>query len=186
MSERSIRSGSAYLFTGILLIGFGLVVLFSPAATGGLVVKVTALVLIIIGIVRLAHAFRSQGKLDTILSTLLGALIAGLGVLVWLNPDLGSGFLTLLLTIFFLAHGVWKMIIAFDYRRYAVWGWLLLSGLVSLVFAWLMWQQWPVSGAWAIGILLGLDLLFTGGVTAMLGLAMKRARRSTSVDTISL
>lgn len=186
MNERSIRSGGTYLFTGILLICFGLVVVFSPAAAGTLVVDVTALVLVITGIVRLAHAFRSQGKTDTILSTLLGALITGLGVLVWLNPDLGSGFLTIPLTIFFLAHGIWKIIIAFNYQRYAVWGWLLLSGLLSLVLAWLMWRQWPISGAWAIGILLGLDLLFTGSVTVMLGVAMKRARRSTSVDTISL
>jgi len=186
MSERSTQTGGTFLFTGILLMVFGLLVLFSPAAAGGVVVNVTALVLVITGIVRLAHAFRSQGKADTILSTLLGAVIAGLGVLVWLNPDLGSGFLTILLTIFFLAHGVWKIIIAFDYRRYAAWGWLLLSGLVSLVFAWLMWQQWPISGAWAIGILLGLDLLFTGCVTILLALAMKRARRSGSVDTISL
>ena len=186
MNERSIRSGSTYLFTGILLIVFGLVVLFSPAAAGGLVVKVAALVLVITGVVRLVHAFKSQGKLETIVSTLLGALIAGLGVLVWLNPDLGSGFLTVLLTIFFLAHGVWKITSAFNFRRYAAWGWLLLSGLVSLVFAWLMWQQWPVSGAWAIGILLGLDLLFTGGVTILLALAMKRAHRSGSFDTISL
>jgi len=186
MREKSTRTGGTYLFTGILLIVFGLVVLFSPVAAGEVVVNVAAIVLVITGIVRLAHAFKSQGKTDTVLSTLLGAVIAGLGVLVWLNPDLGSGFLTILLTIFFLAHGVWKITAAFDFRRYAAWGWLLLSGLVSLVFAWLMWRQWPVSGAWAIGILLGLDLLFTGSVTVLLALAIKRARRSGSVETISL
>lgn len=88
-----------YLLTGILLICFGLVVLFSPVAAGDLVVKVTSVVLLITGIVRLAHAFKSQGRMETILSTLLGAVIAGLGVLVWLNPDLGSGFLTILLVL---------------------------------------------------------------------------------------
>ena len=186
MSDRTMRTSGVYWTIGILLMVLGLVVLFSPVAAGDLVVKVTALVLVITGLARLAHAFKSQGKAETILSTLLGAVIAGLGVLVWLNPDLGSGFLTILLTIFFLAHGVWKITSAFEYRRFAAWGWLLLSGLVSLVFAWLMWRQWPVSGAWAIGILLGLDLLSTGFVTVLIAMAIKRLRRSGSVDTISL
>jgi uncharacterized membrane protein HdeD (DUF308 family) len=64
--------------------------------------------------------------------------------------------------------------------------WLLLSGVLSLIFAWFMWRQWPLSGAWAIGILVGLDLLLTGVVTIVLALAVKRARRSGSLDTISL
>jgi uncharacterized membrane protein HdeD (DUF308 family) len=181
-----MRTGGTYLLIGILLMILGLVVVFSPVAAGGLVVKVTALVLVLTGLARLAHAFKSQGRLETILSTLLGAVIAGLGVLAWLNPDLGSGFLTILLTIFFLAHGLWKITSAFEYRRYPAWGWMLLSGLASLVFAWLMWKQWPISGAWAIGILLGLDLLFTGVVTVLLAFAIKRARRSGTFDTISL
>jgi uncharacterized membrane protein HdeD (DUF308 family) len=49
-----------------------------------------------------------------------------------------------------------------------------------------MWRQWPLSGAWAIGILVGLDLLLTGIVTIVLALAVRRARRSGSLDTISL
>jgi uncharacterized membrane protein HdeD (DUF308 family) len=140
----------------------------------------------IIGLVRLVLAFKAKEKLETIISTLLGAVILSLGVLVWLNPDLGSGFLTALLTVFFIAHGIWKISTALHYRQFTAWGWLVLSGLVSLLFAWFMWQQWPLSGAWSIGIFLGLDLIITGVVSVLLARAIKRVRKSGSFDTISL
>lgn len=186
MNERSLRTGNTFLVTGIVLIGFGLVALFSPVSAGDLVVKVTALMLIVIGLIRLVLAFRSKEKLEAIVATLLGAVILGLGVLVWLNPELGSGFLTALLTVFFVAHGAWKISTALHYRQYPAWGWLVLSALVSLLFAWLMWQQWPLSGAWSIGIFLGLDLIVTGIVSVLLARAIKRSRKSGSVSTMNL
>ena len=185
MSERILSASKTLMFTGVLLVFFGLIVVFSPIATSQLVVTVVAMLLCVTGVLRLVQAFKSQARLEMIGSSLLGAVIIGLGVLVWLNPDVGSGFLTVLLSVFFLAHGVWKLITAFHYRRFAAWGWLLISGLVSLFFAYLMLKQWPLSGAWSIGILVGADLIFTGVVSILLSRSMKRARGTGSMDTIS-
>ncbi len=186
MSYKALPGGNVLMATGIFLVVFGSLAVFSPVATGGAVVKIVALVLLVTGVVRLVQAFRSRGRADRLMSSVLGAVVTGLGILVWLNPELGSGFLTALLVVFFIAHGLWKISTAFRYRPFSAWLWLLLSGVLSLVFAWLMWQQWPLSGAWAIGILVGLDLLTTGVVTIVLALAMKRARGSGSLDTSSL
>lgn len=174
------------MVSGVFLVVFGLLAVVSPVTTGEAVVRIIALVLLVTGLVRLFQAFRSRGTGDSLMSFILGAVVTGLGVLVWLNPEIGSGFLTALLMVFFLAHGLWKISAALRYRPFSAWLWLLLSGVVSLVFAWLMWQQWPLAGAWAIGILVGLDLLLTGIVTIVLALAVKRARKSGSLDTISL
>ena len=149
-------------------------------------VKIVALVLLVTGVLRLVQAIRSQRKIDTIMSSILGVVIVGLGVLVWFNPELGSRFLTILLTIFFLVHGLWKISSAFQYRNYSAWGWMLLSGILSLALAWSMWRQWPLSGEWAIGILVGLDLLVTGFATILLALAIKKVRSVGTVDTINL
>ena len=186
MSRQSLPGGNVLMVTGVFMIVFGFLAVFSPAATGAAVVKIIALVLLVAGIVRLVHAYRSRGRVDTMMSAILGALFAGLGVLVWLNPEIGSGFLTALLMVFFVAHGLWKISTALSYKPFSAWLWLLLSGVLSLIFAWMMWQQWPLSGAWAIGILVGLDLLLTGVVTVILALAMKRARSAGSLDTINL
>jgi uncharacterized membrane protein HdeD (DUF308 family) len=81
---------------------------------------------------------------------------------------------------------LWKVTAAIRYRRVNGWLWLLLTGVLSLVFVYLLWKQWPLSGAWAIGVLVGLDLLLTGIAMILLASAMKRVRSSGYVDTISL
>jgi uncharacterized membrane protein HdeD (DUF308 family) len=186
MSKQSLPGGNVLMVTGVFMVVFGLLAVFSPAATGGAVVKIIALLLLVAGVVRLVQAYRSRARTDTLMSAVLGAVFAGLGILVWLNPEVGSGFLTALLMVFFVAHGLWKISSALRYKPLSGWLWLLLSGVLSLIFAWLMWQQWPLSGAWAIGILVGLDLLITGVVTILLALAVKRARGVGSLDTINL
>jgi uncharacterized membrane protein HdeD (DUF308 family) len=171
---------------GIALIVLGVLLLISPAAVGGAVVKLVSLVLVVTGVIQLIQGLRSGRMGHTVISSLLGAGVAGLGVLVWLNPQLGSGFLTALLMIFFVVNGLWKLSTAIRYRNVRGWAWLLLSGLISLVFVYLLWRQWPLSGAWAIGVLVGLDLLLSGLAMVVLAAAMKKVRSAGYFDTISL
>jgi uncharacterized membrane protein HdeD (DUF308 family) len=53
---------------------------------------------------------------------------------------------------------------------------LLASGIVSVILGVLIWAQWPVSGLWVIGLLVGIQLLFTGWSLVMLALAARRRR----------
>jgi len=176
--------GNTLMLAGIVLVLLSLLVLLSPAATGGAVVLVVAAVLAITGIAQAIQGLRGgRGGLP---SALLGAVVAVLGILVWLNPAIGSGFLTLLLMAFFVTNGFWKVATAWRYRGARGWGWLLLSGLVSLLFVYLLWKQWPLSGAWAIGVLVGIDLLLTGVSMIVLAAALRRVRSSAYVDTINL
>jgi uncharacterized membrane protein HdeD (DUF308 family) len=131
----------------------------SPVAVGNAVVKLVALVLVVTGLVQLVQALRAASATQRAVSGVLGAIVAGVGVLVWFNPEVGSGFLTALLMIFFVVNGLWKISSALRFRPAAGWAWLLLAGFISLVFVYLLWSQWPLAGAWAIGVLVGLDLL---------------------------
>jgi len=186
-SEQSLHpNGNILMITGIFLLMFGGLILLSPLTSGEVVVQIVAAVLFVTGVLRLAYAVKTVRRIEKIGSFALGTAIIGLAVLVWLSPELGSAVLTALLAVFFLVHGLWKISAAFHYRQFAVWGWILLSGIFSLLFAWLMWQQWPLSGAWAIGILVGLDLLLTGIVSIMLARALKRFSKMRALDTISL
>jgi len=141
---------------------------------------------VLTGIIQVLHSLRSGTTANKTVSTVLGAVVAGVGVLVWLNPELGSGFLTVLLMIFFVVNGLWKISYAMRFHRFAGWAWLLTSGLLSLVFVWLLWSQWPLSGAWAIGVLVGLDLLLAGTALIMVSRALRRAGSSQYLDTIQL
>jgi uncharacterized membrane protein HdeD (DUF308 family) len=88
--------------------------------------------------------------------------------------------------LFFVVNGVWKIATSLRFRQVRGWVWLLLSGLLSLVFVWLLWSQWPLSGAWAIGVLVGLDLLLLGVALIVLARALRRLSSNVYFDTINL
>jgi uncharacterized membrane protein HdeD (DUF308 family) len=146
---------------GILLIVLGIVSILSPAIAGGAVVTVVGLILLVAGVVQVVRAFQMAGS-EKVLTIALGVIAALAGIAVVLHPILGLAFLTLLLVAYFFAEGVWKIIASFRYRPAAGWGWLLSSGILSLVLGWLIWSQWPLSGLWAVGVLVGVNLLGTG------------------------
>jgi uncharacterized membrane protein HdeD (DUF308 family) len=171
---------------GVLLVLVGILLLVSPVAVGGAVVRLVALVLLLTGIAQFIQGFKGGSTTHAVISALLGLVVAGVGVLVWFNPELGSGFLTALLMIFFVVQGLWKLFMAIRFRQVRGWVWLLLSGLVSLVFVYFLWAQWPLAGAWAIGVLVGLDLLITGFSMIVIAAAMRKIRTSGYVDTINL
>jgi uncharacterized membrane protein HdeD (DUF308 family) len=174
------------LFLGIVLAFLGVVLLVSPAAVGGAVVRLVALIMILTGFMQFVQIFRAHRMGERLVSGILGAIVAGVGVLVWLNPDIGSGVLTALLMIFFVIHGFWKIATALRFRGVGGWVWLLFSGALSLFFVYLLWSQWPLSGAWAIGVLVGLDLLLTGLALILVSVGLKRFRSPGYADTISL
>ena len=162
------------LVTGVLLTVIGLVALLSPVTAGSAVVRIVALILVVTGIVQLVHGYRSTARPDRLIWTVLGSVITLLGILVWFNPGIGSGFLATLLMLFFAAQGFWKISTSLRLRKFKGWFWMLLSGLLSLIFVYLLWSQWPLSGAWVIGVLVGLDLLLSGIAAMVLATAMKR------------
>lgn len=186
MKSIGLPGKKTLMIMGVMLALIGILLLVSPAAVGGAVVRLVALVLVVTGIAQLIHGLRGRSATHNLISALLGLIVAGVGVLVWFNPELGSGFLTALLMIFFVVQGLWKLSMAIRFRQVRGWAWLLLSGLVSLVFVYFLWAQWPLAGAWAIGVLVGLDLLVTGFSMIVIAAAMGRAKTSAYVDTINL
>ena len=105
---------------------------------------------------------------------ILGAITGLAGLAVIGHPLLGLGFLTLLLVTFFVIEGIWKIVASFSYRPGSGWIWMLLSGVLSLVLGLMIWSQWPVSGMWAVGVLVGVDLLATGLSVLLLALELRR------------
>lgn len=185
--NNSIRmNGRSLMLVGITLVVFGILLLLSPVAAGELVVMLVALVLVLTGLAQVFQAFRAQNRAEVLVTGFLGIVVAGLGVMVWFNPEIGSGFLTALLMIFFVTHGLWKMTTAWRFRGLRGWGWLMASGLLSLILVYLLWAQWPLAGAWAIGVFIGLDLVLSGISMIILSLATRRARTSNYVETINL
>jgi uncharacterized membrane protein HdeD (DUF308 family) len=178
MSDRELPNSTSLILVGILSIIFGLVAMASPAVAGTAVVIVIGALLLVAGVVQIVSVFRSEGWSSKLPPVILGVItgLAGLGVLG--HPLLGLTFLTLLLVIFFIAEGVWKTIASFSYRPAPGWLAMLASGIITLVLGILIWRQWPVSGLWAVGILVGIDLLMTGISLVALGFTVRQLRNA--------
>jgi uncharacterized membrane protein HdeD (DUF308 family) len=90
------------------------------------------------------------------------------------HPILGVGTLTLLLAAIILAEGVVELIAYFRMRGQGASGWLLLNGIITLLLGGLIWFHWPSSSIWAIGTIVGVNLLMTGISRLMFGLAARK------------
>ena len=109
--------------------------------------------------------------------TAFGAFISVLGIFVVLAPLFMGiakpletlGGMTYVLTVFFVAGGIIDIVFASKLRPGESWGWLLFSGIVSIVMGALIAVQWPVSGSWALGLYVGIRILTHGWVLMALG-----------------
>ena len=176
MTDRIPAGTSALTLMGILLIIFGVLAIGTPAVAGKAVVMVIGAVLLLAGFVQIVSGLRSEGWSNKLLPLILGVItsLCGLGLLG--EPWIGMKFIALLLAIFFVMEGVWKIIASFSYRPASGWLAILVSGILTLVLGVLIWRQWPVSGLWAVGILVGVDLLMTGISMVALAATVRQVR----------
>jgi uncharacterized membrane protein HdeD (DUF308 family) len=98
------------------------------------------------------------------------AIIAGILLLLW--PITGMVSVTLVLIAFFVIEGIATIMYAIEHRNQITgrWGWMLTSGIIDLILAGIILAGLPGTAEWALGLLVGINMLF-GGV-AMIGMAV--------------
>ena len=160
---------------GIVTIIAGVLAIMVPFVAGTSVTMIVAVLLVAAGIARTIFAFQAESWGKGILTFFLGVLTALCGLFMLARPLMGLATLTLVLTAYFFADGIFECIAAFKMKPLQGWGWMLLSGIAALVLGFLIAREWPLSGAWAIGVLVGARLLFTGWSMVALGSAGRGA-----------
>jgi uncharacterized membrane protein HdeD (DUF308 family) len=172
------RGGGLLVGLGIALVILGFLAVGAPLVTGVAVAITVGAFVAATGILQFVMAFKAQSWGKGILSAILGVLSVIAGVLMIAHPLMGLGFLTMLVAAYLLVHGFFEIIEAFQLRPTPGWGWELFSGILTLLLGILIWRQWPLSGAWAIGILVGIHVLMSGWAAIMLGAAARGAASS--------
>src|SRR6266566_6876245 len=127
------------------------------------------------GFVGLAALFTTRsvpGFVWTLLSAVLAILIGAF--LVW-RPFAGVVTLTLALAAFFAAHGIVQILTSLDHRQLfpRSWLWLAISGIADLILAGIIIAGWPGSVAWALGLLIGINLFMSGVALVMTAIACR-------------
>jgi uncharacterized membrane protein HdeD (DUF308 family) len=126
------------------------------------------------GIFRAVSVWHSRQAPGFAWSLLTATLSIVLGLILILRPLEGVLTLTMVLVAFFIIEGIASIIGGIEHRQHLrSWGWVLFSGIIDLLLAYLIWQGWPSSASWAIGLLVGINMLFLGLSLVMTALAAR-------------
>jgi uncharacterized membrane protein HdeD (DUF308 family) len=161
-----------FLIEGIILVILGILAILIPVAASIAVTIILGWLFLVSGIVGLITTFwarHAPGFWWALLSAVL-ATAAGIVLLLW--PVSGTISLTLLLIVFFVIEGVVSIMYALEHKKELSgrWGWMLVSGIIDLILAVMIWAGLPSTAAWALGLLVGINMLFGG--TSMIAMAL--------------
>ena len=164
-----------FLIPGVVMIILGLLAAAAPFMATLVVVTFAGWLFLTSGFVGLAALFTTKnvpGFIWTLLSAVLAILIGAF--LVW-RPFVGVITLTLALAAFFAAHGVVQILTSLDHRRMfpRSWLWMVVSGIADLIIAGIIIASWPESVAWALGLLVGINLFMSGLALVMTAIACR-------------
>jgi uncharacterized membrane protein HdeD (DUF308 family) len=158
----------------VVMIILGFVATVMPIATGIGISILVGWAMVLGGFSYLAYAFAAQGAGSFIWRVLVGAFyIVGGGYLAF-HPGLTLASLTLLVAAIFLVEGITEVVTFFQFSSIPGSGWTLFDGIVTIFLAYMIWRPWPVSSVWAIGTLVGVNLIFSGFTRLMYSVGAKK------------
>lgn len=172
--EEAKKNSGFLIFLGILTVIFGVVAIGSPLITGVAVAVFVGFLLLASGVARIVHALKSKQWGTGFWGTVIGVLGVAAGLLMIFRPLVGLVTMTMLIAIYFLVDGISEIIAAFKIKPDQGWGWVLFNGIIAVALGLMIWRQWPVSGRWAIGLLVGIHILITGWSMIILGTGARR------------
>lgn len=164
--------GGKVIAIGAILCLIGIVFIAKPDMLGASVAALVGILLVILGLFRIAFAWVASTWGSTLLRFLIGILAVAAGVVVLGDPGRARDVLTMILAVYLLLDGISEIMLALPLRPMGGM-WVMLSGVVSIVLAIMIWRQWPASGEWALGILIGVKLLVDGLAIMGVGAAAK-------------
>ena len=161
-------SKASVAFGGVLCV-MGIFAVMAPLFSGIAVTVMVGMLLMMGGIVEILFAFKTGSFGKGIVVFLFGGLGVAAGVIILVTPLQSLSVLTVVLVAFFVVGGVMDVVLALKVRPKEGWGWTLFSGVVSVILGGLIIAQWPLSGAWAVGVLVGIRVLIHGWMLMALG-----------------
>ncbi len=164
-----------FLSEGIALVILGILAILVPAMASIAATLLFGWILLISGVIGLISTYRARhapGVAWSIASAIIG--IAA-GVLLLGRPFLGLLSLTAVLIAFLFLEGIVSIFYALEHRKAPSgrWGWMCASGIIDIVLAAILFAGLPGTAAWALGVLLGVNLLFGGWAMIVMALAAR-------------
>jgi len=166
-----------FLVQGVLMLALGTLAVALPVITT-LAVEILVGWLFVVGGVWRAIFLARSSRLPGFGWSLAMAIVAiALGAMLVMMPLAGTLTLTMLLITFFVLEAIGKILFALDLRKHSHnWSWVLATAILDLFLAALIFAGWPSTAAWAIGLLVGVNMIFFGVSLIMISLAARGAK----------
>ena len=161
-AHSAAKSAGLLVVLGVLTVIAGFMAVGSPLLTGLGVTVIVGIAMVIAGIARTIGAFSAGSFGQGALGFIGGIITFVAGVIIAARPAFGLASLTLMLGGYLLLDGIAGAILAFQVRPQTGWGWMLFSAVMGLLLGIFLLREWPLSGVWAVGTLVGINLIFTG------------------------
>ncbi len=160
---------------GIFFLLAGFIALTDEFAATIVSIFVTGVSLIVAGIVEVITGIQIRPWSRALVWVLVGVGLVVAGTVILRDPLLAAAGFTLALGLCLLVSGVFRLILAFQIRDAALWPMIALAGLLSVVVGILILSRWPASSLFIIGLLLGVNLIFSGATWLSLGLTLRKS-----------
>jgi uncharacterized membrane protein HdeD (DUF308 family) len=164
----------------VLMIVLGFLAVALPLATGIGVSILVGWIVVFGGFTYVAYAFTAEGAGAFLWRMLIGIVYVVGGFYLVFHPALALQSLTLVLAAILIAEGVLQMIVFFKFRSLPGSGWVLFDGIVTLLLGFMIAYPWPFSAGWAIGTLVGINLLVSGFTRLMYSVAARKELKATA------
>lgn len=167
-----------YFIQAIALIVAAIAALFYPLFTAVALASLVGWVLVASGVFQGISLVSAQNTPNFWLQAVSAALSVIVGLMIATNPGVGIFAISALLVVFFAVEGIAKIIFSLSIRPLPNWGLVLLSGLVALALAGILWAYMPMGSAWIVSVFLGIVLLAEGLALGAMALGAGRISRA--------
>lgn len=165
-----------FLAQGVIMTILGVLAVIWPQISTVAVDVYVGWLFLLSGVVGLVTMFFAPAVSAFFWSLFTAGLSLFVGILLLWHPIEGAVSLTLVLVAFFIAEGVFQIAVSLSHREAFPdsWGWMLASGIADLILAALIISGWPGTAGWALGLIVGVNLITSGIAIIMVAVTARR------------
>lgn len=167
---------------GWILVIAGLFALMSPFVAGLSLTIMIGASLVVGAIGQCYLAFKAGAFGRALMMLVMGILMLAVGGFMISQPVAGLASITLMLVAYFIAAGATELFVGLQLRPADGWKLEVFNGIVTLLLGLVLWSKWPISGAWAVGVLFGIKMVFSGWALVLISGAAKQV--ATEVESV--
>jgi uncharacterized membrane protein HdeD (DUF308 family) len=157
------------IFGGIVSILVGFFAIGAPGLFSVVLTQFLGALLLVLGVAGVFQALFGKNTAHRVLSLLSAVVRLAAGSALFFLTGEGMAILTLILSAVFVAEGIFCVATSFGMKSNPAWIWLFLNGVVALILGGMIFAKWPSDAAWMIGLLYGIQSIFTGSALMMVG-----------------